>query len=430
MKRSVAESVIIILTSLMTMSCSPAAPYKSSEPERIEPKAKWEEIKSDTVSFVRMHPGAAQKNVYASWKHFSKDGSDEKEWRSGKELMSDAGLSALDALYAAVGRDLIPSDRFYGCRYRVNIPEYRLNFEHAGHVYSAVSASNCQNGSPWNVIVDGKSYVQLSGAIGVSLEALLQTSGVELKVGDSAGMITFSEPIELEGYSSSGDEKAVSWFDSQFRKDTTFGSWLGEAETKFGWIGNPEVACNQASSVDCKDVSARYKLRLKGGSYEYPVTLKYTSGRVETKAAPSTALTSLKQLMDMPEMTYWPEALERKEVLRLTWTEPSECKMVRGLSKHFGKSEPVSCGMWTITSKDYPTAIYYVGLESIWLEPGHDYKGFFDRVSKHRKSGGKKYARHDYKGFGTPDKDTNLFLRSDGKPIAFVTKKGKTTIKE
>ncbi|MBQ9394003.1 MAG: hypothetical protein IJU23_00565 [Proteobacteria bacterium] len=428
--------VLFWMLALSAWACSPAVPQKSHDEEPAQVHEKWEEITAETVSFVRMHPGAAQKNVYAEWKHFSKTGSGEKEWRVNKEPVSDEGLALLDKLYEAVAADLIPSNGLYGCRYREGIPEYRLNFRHDGHEYSAVSASNCLHGAPWNVFVDGKSHVQVSGAIGIALEPLLHSASIEMNVGDTAGMITFSDSVQLEGYSANGDANPVAWYDAEFRKDAAFGAWLEEAR-KFGELGLPEIACNQANSEDCRDVSARYRVKAYSGQYELPVVLKYVSGAVEATLPPKAAMDALNSLKISPEWKFWPgvlrnwdRAAERnKDALRLTWSEPSECKMVKGLAKHFDKPETASCGMWTISLKDFPTAIYYVGLDAIWLEPGHDYKAFFDALSKYRKQS-KKYEKIDYRPFVSTDKDTNLFLRASGKPIAFVTKKGQTTIKE
>ena len=168
------------------------------------PTVTWTEIPEDAIAFIRMHPKAAQKNTYATWKHYRSDDG-KTAWRLKNQDISTNAVQALDALVDAIGteNDLIPADGFYACRYQENMPEYRVEFQRNQKKYQIVSMSNCLNAAPFNVIIDGKPFIQISGAFGSALQKVLTESGVQLKVGETAAMIMFDKNSGVipEGFS-------------------------------------------------------------------------------------------------------------------------------------------------------------------------------------------------------------------------------------
>ena len=418
------NALFSLISAAVLFSGCAKVPQKSEEkiPEKPSPV---QEIASDTVAFVRMHPGAAQKNSYATWKHYENHDDGSKFWRIQQKDISEQAVTYLNELLESAQKDLIPSDKLYACRYRENMPQYRLNFQHDNKTFAIVSSSGCLHGAPWNVIIDGKSYIQLSGAIGTALEKLLATTENPINIGDAAGMIMFNEPIEIDGFTPSGESSPAAWYHAEFLKDASFGGAIQYIENLFGPLQMPEIACNQSKSDNCSDVSARYTLKINA-DFEYPMPIKYIAGKVSSSIPPQTAFEQLATATKSSIFKMWPQAAARPDPIRLKWENPDDCPMVRGLAKHFELPDNVACGMWNMTSKDFPSAIYYTGLQSIWLEPAHNYKTYFDAVRQLQSQNREK--KITYSKFQNPDKSTNLFVRLDGRPIAFVTKDGKTSI--
>ncbi len=413
----------LILIALLLPSCA-KFPEKRTDQEPVK-ETKYQEISTDTIAFIRMHPGAPQKNVYATWKHYENQDDKSQVWRIQKTDLSQTALAELENLFAAAGQNLIPSNGLYACKYRENMPYYRLDFQHNQKKYAIVSSSGCLHGAPWNVIIDGTSYVQTTGEIGTVLESLLHNSDVNIPIGDTAGMMMFDTPIEIDGYKASGDQTPAAWFDTEFRKDATFGGGLQYIEKLFGPLNLPEIACNQSKSNDCSSVSARYMLKF-GLDFEFPIPLKYDNGSVSASIPPQPAFEALATASKSAIFKAWPKTTAREEPVKLTYSEPQECKMVHGLAKHFELPDDVSCATWTLTSKDFPTAIYYIGLQSVWLQPEQNYKTLFDSI---RQIQGENHEKKlNYTQFQSPKKSMNLFVKLDGRPIAFVTKDGKTSI--
>ncbi|MBQ8035690.1 MAG: hypothetical protein IJ268_01735, partial [Proteobacteria bacterium] len=113
--------------------------------------------------------------------------------------------------------------------------------------------------------------------------------------------------------------------------------------------------------------------------------------------------------------------------IQLIWSdagaEADSCKMVRGLAKHFDLPDSVSCSTWRFHCETCSAMIYYVGLNAVWFEPQGARKTYFAALNQLQ---GKKKV--SYSKYMSPDKSTNLFVRLNGRPIAFVTRNGKTTI--
>lgn len=416
---------ILMLTTAALLSACAKAPEKSQEPV-VEKSSPFVEISSDSVAFVRMHPGAAQKNVYATWKHYLNQENNDKVWRFQKEDISSQAQTSLEALFAAAQTDLIPSDKLYACRYRDNMPQYRLNFTHNNKTYAIISTSACQNGAPWNVIIDGKSFVQISGAIGTALNNLLNTAGLNVSIGDTPAILMFNEPLQLEDFQLENTQIPAAWFDTEFRKDPDFADTIQSIETLFGPLDLPEIACNQAKSNNCKAVSAKYTLKF-ATNCEFAIPIKFDSGKVSANLPSKKAFETLANASKSSVFKAWTNA-PRQEPIRVTYDNPDECKLVHGLAKHFDQPDHTACESWKMTSKDSPSAILYTGLQAIWLEPDKNYKEYFNAVRQMQSDN--KETRFSYGQFSTPDKSTNLFVRLDGRPIAFVTKNGKTTINQ
>ncbi len=405
---------------------SPQPPAPAPEPDK--PAAPvLDLIPQDTVSFVKLFPGSAQKNVYAEWKHFSNPQSGEKSWQINHKPVSNETALALDELFAAISDELIPSDGMYACRFRDDMPLFKLEFEHLQKKYVIVSASDCLHAAPFNVIVDGKSYLQINGKIGTALENLLSSSRRSLKIGENAAMLMFDKPVTLPNMTFDPVESPLVSIDKKFREDALFGASLAHIESLFGKLELPEVACNQAKSNDCRDLSARYTFKI-GNSFIYKFSIRFENGQVHHSLPPNDAFDALANALKTPVLTAFDEAWTRENPLAISWVQEANCAMVRGLAEHFELKNDISCSAWNFTSKDLPSAIFYQGLQALWFKPDSDLKPYFEKLKSTLPP--KKTKSFNYKKFMTPPAEMNLFIRMDGSPIAFVTKDGKTTIEQ
>ena len=408
---------------LLCAACQPAVvtPDVSSDaPEA--PQEIWDEIPDARISFVRMHPGAAQKNVYVDWKCYENRDTHARVYRVLGRDISEEAVAALDDLRKAAAQDLIPSDGLYACRLRENMPQFRLEFTQDSKKVQILSSSDCLHAAPFNLIVDGKHYIQVTGALGVSLEKALSLSGNALHVGETEGLFMFSEKIDVEGYVGAPQESPAKWYDTAFRKDEAFGAMLAAIESRFGASTLPEVACNQSKSPRCDEVSARYQIKCADG-FVYTIPLKFDGKSVAAQLVPEAEWEALAKAVKSPVFRAAAQAISPAQTLQLTWSDGADCKMVKGLAKHFELPDTISCSTWTLHGKDYPAMIYYVGLDAMWYAPGSDLKSYFTALNQLQ---GKK--RLSYSKYVSPGKSTNLFVRLNGRPIAFVTKNGKTTI--
>ena len=119
---------ILFVSCVFLMGCSPAkAPEATKEnPTQTIQTVQWKEIPDQRIEFVKMFPGAAQKNIYMTWKLFENPETKAREYRVDNKPVSDEAAKAIEELRQSVENNLIPSDGIYTCRYVPNQPQYRL----------------------------------------------------------------------------------------------------------------------------------------------------------------------------------------------------------------------------------------------------------------------------------------------------------------
>ena len=418
MKQSVIWGCIFLL--------SGCAQSYAPQPKQTE-KNMWHPVESSSISFIRMHPNAAQKNGYVTWQMYEHETSGEKEWRiDGKAIGAD-GEKALADLISAVTANGIPSDGIYGCRYEANMPQYRLNFEHNGHAYSVLSSSNCQNGAPFNVFVDGAWQLHLSGTIGTALTAALSFTDVPLTVGQSAGMIMLDQPVDIRGYEKGTGKSPRVWFDDIFRKDASFEKFASDAVAVFGKMDMPRVACNQAKRADCSEILGQYTIR--SGVITYPIALHYADGAT-TLSQPTPDKTQMETFKQAENAWSMQTYINMDSApCQLSFETPTDCAMVRGLAKYMDAPENASCAMWRMSGGSRPAAVYYEGLDALWIASGSSADSFFKALCADKK---RLSASSRSKLCGDTLTQTkgamNIFLKSSGDVFIFVTQDGKTTI--
>ena len=196
---------ILCFACLFLAGCAQTkAPEPTQETPQNDVKTEsWKEITDGKIEFVKMFPGAAQKNVYMTWKLFENNETKIREYRVDNKPISQEATEAVEAFIQAVDSNMIPSDGIYTCRYEQNQPQFKVELNKNGHHYSLVSSSDCLHAAPFNIRLDNDPSqwsLQLSGEIGIALEKALKLSGSSIDhIGETAAMLMLDKPVELEG---------------------------------------------------------------------------------------------------------------------------------------------------------------------------------------------------------------------------------------
>lgn len=383
----------------------------------------WKEVKGRQVSFVRMHPRAAQKNSYLTWQLFKHATDGSEQWRVDGKALSPEGVADLTALLDEVAKVEAPSNGIYGCRETELMPQYRLSFERDGHAYRVVSVSNCANGAPFNVIVDGAYRIDLAGAIGAKLEKALKTAGLALEVGGTPGMITLDAPTTLAGYEAQAQASPIESFDKVARSDAEFSSFYDKITELFDAPPEKQLACNQAKSADCSILDARYVF--KSAKMRYPIRMNMEAGEIDLEFPLPSAddIASLRTFIEAPLFEQY--AATGDGVVSVLYQNVPQCSFVRDLAPFMDRQGDVSCAQWILGGKPRPSAIYYVGLSTLWIAPANS-ESFLSVVCKWKHL--PKQAKSIACAQPVLPESLNVFWRGDGSVYGFETRDGKTKL--
>ena len=417
----------LLVSTLFVLGCQAA---KQPEPKtEVQVEKPWNRLDDQKVSFVRMHPGAPQKNTYIDWEVFQNpEKPDEISLRVDDKPVSAEAAQMLDNLKLVVGQDLIPSNGIYTCRYQENQPQYRLEFHSDGHHYKVVSSSDCLNAAPFNVEIDGKLFLQMNGKIGVALQNVLQASGSSLSVGGTPGMIQLKEPITVDGYAQDGTLPNA-YYDDLMRKDESLGKMLDAFAPMT--VDLPEIACNQSKKADCSEISARYTIHVADNAYIYHL-VKISGESVSHTSIDLNLIEKLKKIRETYIFNSYLN-LHKEDSIQIYPDKNQDCKLVSGLAKFFSIDEKdiksISCHTWTFTVKDQPSLIYYEGLDAFWPEQNSEHQYPLLQYYCENKKLPKDTIQSICKKF-KPDAGTNLFIRANDKVVKFVKKNGQTILSE
>lgn len=154
---------LLALTSVLLMSCEPPEEEKKEE----EAKSTRIDVPEGSPFFLIEHRwNGDQAHRSVSYKLYV---TDEGFIYDGSKISSDL----VEAVANAANQDLIPSDSFKSCREDDSNPIVRVTFPESRGGVVIESSSLCENWAPWNIITDGKLFVQLNGSLGHVLPPLL-----------------------------------------------------------------------------------------------------------------------------------------------------------------------------------------------------------------------------------------------------------------
>ncbi len=416
---------IVLLAAAMSFwaaSCAPKSGDSSPETEK-DRQDVWIEEADRAVSFVRMHPGAAQKNGYLTWKLFKNANDGREQWRADDRPISDAAAADLKALLDAVASVSAPSDGIYGCRVRDAMPQYRLDFRRDGHDYRVLSVSDCAGGAPFNVIADGEYRIDLTENIGQKLQKALQSSGMTLAVGSVPGMMMLDAPAVISGYDGKGSISPKQAYGEKIREDSEFSAFLAQMTKVFGAEPSIRIACNQAKTADCSSIHAQYAFEKSTMKYVLPLVWSNGSLSYGSPLPPPDDVAALGAFAASPLFAQY--AALGDAPAEFAFKPETDCALVRGLAPHMDKNGDVSCAGWLLFGGSRPNAMYFVGLDALWI-PSRNSQSWISAVCRWKQL--PKQAKSIVCAQSALPAALNVFWRGDGTVYGFETRDGKTKI--
>lgn len=411
---------------LLSFGCEPA--------QKIQPiemaNASWSPVVDEKIVLVRMHPGMAQKNSYITWQLYENTQTHLKKWR-----MDDNDVSVEAVKYLEKLRDMpeseswILSDGIYGCRATETSPQYRVDIDHAGKHYRMISVSDCLHVAPFNMIRDGQYYTQLDGSFGDILSKVLLESKSELHVMGTAGMIMLEKPLVIDGYQAGSGKPIYEYYHSLLMKSSAFSSVFNAFLKHFKNFEPPKIACNQSASTDCKNFSAQYRYKMNDAVYTLPI--QYTEGSVlyVNDIPDDASLERLNRLLTGNLYSLYRMQNPDNEV-RVSWKREGKCSMIRGLAKWFDKDgASIVCSVYQLSGDGRPNAIYYEGLDALWISYDEVSRPFYDAYCRERKGALGLCKVLGQKKSPIFDSAPQIFLPLQMKqPVRAIGKKGSNTI--
>jgi|GEM_PF-6303736 len=375
---------IAVLAGLLGMGCSPVKPGAGGAGEEAgaaKEVAGEEAAAQETgrrVRFVYHYPGAVQRNLHYDWREVG-DG-----YVNGRGIRMDGSL--FEALFAASGEDLLGAAHAYGCRSVEGGAQLRVQFIHEGREYALMSASNCLYASPFNVLVDGRRHVQLSGKIGRALRELLVLEDKSFWSGKflEPGFVDLSRPLtpsfDVPAGEAGGDVLSPFW--SILRGGDSGAGVFGDVSLEGALL---ELGCNQALRSDCSSMVGRVSVALGEGIYfrqpirledgalagEYPKDLG-----VMVLALGSVGVGSYVRSHQADADGAETEA----GAVWVGWDMGEDCGLMRALLPHFEGAGGSSCATWTVGTDSDAGGVYYEGLGAFWLSPETDMAKYFESL--------------------------------------------------
>lgn len=437
-RRHVALKMLIGWSILGFLSCQNAnrseAESSSGDGLKQAQTESWIRLDEGRVSFVRMHPEAAQKNVYLTWDLYENTVTKRRSWRvDGKDISPEAARSLEDLLRTVEGIER-ESDGIYDCRGHEKMPQYRLDFKHQGHEYRVVSVSNCLHGAPFNLLVDGKFRIDIEGNIGIKLEKALADSGLKLAIGGNAGMMMFNRPSPLKGFEGEAGQSPRDAMDGIFRNDAVIARRLAQLDGVFGEAPFLEIACNQARSATCSDWIARYTYVMKSQNKDVPTSLLYdfkfdwgeNKASFQGAQASQQDLDALKRFLDTSLFQSY--LLSQTQNVVVAYKAEANCSLISGLAPYIDGANGAVCSGWQFYGGSRPASIFYNGLEAFWIPMTEASQEWWKVLCK-----GHTLSAKMRRMVCSTEKMTGLthaFLRGDGSSFVFQTKDGKTKFVE
>ena len=350
----------------------------------------------------------------------------------------------LAALLESATEGLIESDAFYSCRNVENGRQIRIRWtktdpDNTKHKYEITTSSNCLNFAPFNVVIDGKRYIQLNGKIGLALEEFFKDDEKFLaqKKHLKPGFIDFTKPLpgDPDDTKATPSASILDHYDAIFKADPSLKAMLDARnadETNDIWKTTLELGCNQSKSPNCDALIGRYTIPLTPET-RYYLNIAYEG--LALKADFPSDYSAIRRGFEQPAVRAFIE--NTNTPVSVSWDSPESCPVLdaltpwfedKGNTKNTNQEMKTSCDAWTFTSADKTQSlIYYPRLDATWITNNPE---TLNHALKPLAS--KKYLPKLTKKFiSNIDKNTNaqrnIFLDGQSNIYVFETQNGKTT---
>jgi hypothetical protein len=308
--------------------------------------------------------------------------------------------SAVVRAFAAAFDQLVPSDGLKDCNSHTDdYPHFTIHVTGSRGAADLLSASNCRDYAPWNVVHDGRLYVQASGKLGKALDPLL-------RAGKIPSPTTFGNDGTL-------------MFDYLTRRDPPKGVTVAEsfaAQLLRRASASPVVA-DAFPGRRVLDVSAWCKR-------EPPVTDNPACARLEahvTIAQDDPFALEVEATVDNLEVVRFapvPKDLAAKlassklyralaassttRPLVLHWNEEKDCRQARRAAEDLGWRTPPDCSYWYTAGaakEGAPPRLFYISalqVAWIWHGEGAAERAFYDALGASERFPGDSKAQRTY----------------------------------
>jgi len=295
----------------------------------------------------------------------------------------------LDPMLAAATEDLIPSDGMKSCRPSDSRPRWKVRIpREKGGELLLTSSSGCQHYAPWNVVKDGKLYVQLSGAFGEAFQnALVELDTPRFENARWPRKARF-ELTENHGEIPDGAEaQTPPWasMKDELVEHSDFAKHFGEEAAE---VDEFELLCSQSVSEACTTLIAEATVDWRG----HELRLRATANKDEIAS------------IDMPkEMTDFDAFLDSKlfgsieksagdKPITVAYDKRGDCRSLGYGAPHYKPDtdvESLNCEVYTAEVKYYdgaeslpPRVLYFPALEAARLTNWADKtdEAFYERL--------------------------------------------------
>ncbi|MDX9719108.1 MAG: hypothetical protein RBU37_00065 [Myxococcota bacterium] len=295
----------------------------------------------------------------------------------------------IPALTAAIDQ-LIPSDGVKTCRPAESEPTLRISLPYKEGRAELFTASRCEHRLPWNVVIDGKLYVQLNGAIGQAVEPLLKLVAAEyLKESQlKAHQFFLGEGKEVPKGSTAQDAPDVAMM-AKAKAAPAMKALIGSRN-----LLDAKFACNQeGGNESCKTLLGIANLELAPNwqlAFAFKLAEDATDMTLPTDLGPLDTFIKSKPAVALAEVS-------PGKVL-VKYEAKGECDAVLAAApklKPDVDATTIDCAQFIFTAEmpadaelAPPKLVYFPGLEAVWLFnlEGKTDKAFYEKLGVNEKT--------------------------------------------
>jgi hypothetical protein len=387
----------VVLAVAMMLLSAPACRKSSEKPLPLPPPP-------EAPNATKLDLGTLQSITvdyqHSGWGHTAHKFTIESKGDHWEAFGSPIDSSVVRALEGAFDQ-LVPSDGVKDCNSHTDdYPHFAIHVAGSRGAADLLSDSNCRDYAPWNVVQNGKLYVQASGKLGKALAPLLRAGKIPTATtfGNEAGLmfdylrrrdtpkgVTVAEPFQAVLLRRASASPVVA--------DTFPGQRVLDVSAWCHTDDNPECARLDAHVTVSQDGPFALEVEATVDNFEVQ-----RFAPVPKDLAAKLASSKLYRALAASSTT-------RPLVLR--WTEEKDCRQARRAAEDLGWRTPPDCNYWYTAGaakEGAPPRLFYISaLQVAWIWHGegaaerafYEALGASERFPSDSKAQARTYVRLD-----------------------------------